>query len=120
MIPSGAANTDTTKAMAEDSFNIVTATAGTLGRLLDAGKVSSVELVERYRKQIDKNNMRGLGLRAVLAVRSLNSLIQEAKDLDEERASKGPTSRLHGIPILIVVPPACLPIHPPDTALAVR
>jgi len=84
-------------------INLLTATAGDVRRLLEAGEASSVELVKLYLKQISSHNHEGLGLNAIISVAAENSLLEEASKLDAERSKDGPRSRLHGIPIILKV-----------------
>ncbi|KAJ5709438.1 hypothetical protein N7493_010772 [Penicillium malachiteum] len=65
-------------------IDVLRAIAGDLRALLDAGDVSSVDLVKAYLAQIHLHNHAGLSLHAIIA---------------EQRS--GPKSRLHGIPLLI-------------------
>lgn len=85
------------------SLDLLTVTASDLQRLLEARIVSSTDLVKLYLQQIRTHNHDGLGLRAIISVKSEASLIAEARALDEERWTSGPRSALHGIPITMKV-----------------
>ncbi|KAH8646331.1 amidase signature domain-containing protein [Xylariales sp. PMI_506] len=67
-----------------------------LGELLNAGRVSSRELVDLYLKRIDEVND---VLHAVIETNP--DALQIAAQLDEERASGHSRGPLHGIPILV-------------------
>lgn len=86
--------------------NPLTATAGELRRLLDAGDCTSVELVNLYLKQIAAHNHDGMKLNAMISTAPLDRALEEAHGLDQERREKGPRSRLHGIPIILKVWPS--------------
>lgn len=88
---------------AKYSLDLLTVTAGDLRKLLDARIISSTDLVKIYLQQIRKHNHDGLGLRAIISLRSEFDLIEEAQALDEERWTSGPRSALHGIPITMKV-----------------
>lgn len=79
--------------------DVVTATAGDLRQLLDAGKTTSVELVQLYLAQIARHNHQ---FHAITATAPAEKLLQEALALDTERL-EGPRGPLHGIPITLKV-----------------
>ncbi|EEU37128.1 uncharacterized protein NECHADRAFT_52302 [Fusarium vanettenii 77-13-4] len=81
--------------------NLLTATAGELRQLLDAGDCTSVDLVSLYLKQIAAHNHDGMKLNAIISTAPLDRVLDEARALDQERREKGPWSRLHGIPIIL-------------------
>jgi amidase len=85
------------------SLDLLTATAADLRKLLEAGEITSVDLVNLYLNQITKHNHQGLALNAIISTAPLDSLLDEATALDAERAKTGPRSRLHGIPIILKV-----------------
>lgn len=87
----------------EHNLDLLTGTAGDVRRLLESGDISSVELVKLYLKQITTHNHEGMKLNAMISVAPEDLLLLEAKELDEERASTGPRSRMHGIPIILKV-----------------
>lgn len=86
--------------MATAPFDVLTATASELEPLLASGKVTSVQLIEIYLAEIEKNN--GY-LKAVISTAPKNSLIEKANALDGERSSGTTRSHLHGLPILVKV-----------------
>ena len=69
-----------------------------LQAMLQAGQLTSLQLVQRYRERIRMIDQ-GLGLRSVLEINPDAELI--ARQLDHERAERGARGPLHGIPILI-------------------
>jgi amidase len=66
---------------------------------LDAGRATSVALVQGYLARIDELDRRGPTLRAVLATNP--DALQQARELDRERAQGNLRGPLHGIPILL-------------------
>jgi amidase len=66
---------------------------------LDAGTVSSEELVRSYLKRIAAMDKNGPALQSVLAVNP--DAIEQARALDAERRQKRTRGPLHGIPILL-------------------
>ncbi|KAF9776438.1 hypothetical protein IL306_005373 [Fusarium sp. DS 682] len=71
--------------------NLLTATAGELRRLLNAGDCTSVELVNLYLKQIAAHNHDGMKLNAMILTAPLDRVLEEARALDQERREKGPS-----------------------------
>lgn len=82
-------------------FDLLTATVGDLVILLDAGTVTSEELIKEYVARIDENNYKGLKLRAVLEIAPFDHLIEQARQYDVERKEGKLRGPLHGIPILV-------------------
>jgi amidase len=70
-----------------------------LGQEMAAGKCTSAGLVSAYLRRIDEIDRSGPGLGAVIEVNPDAAAI--ARELDRERARKGPRGPLHGIPVLI-------------------
>jgi amidase len=70
---------------------------------LDAGLLTSVELVQACLAQIDKHDQRGAQLNAMISIVPYQSLMVRSKQLDRERAVGRVRSLFHGIPILIKV-----------------
>ncbi|KAK0507196.1 hypothetical protein JMJ35_010234 [Cladonia borealis] len=79
-------------------FDPRTATASDLQELLRASKVTSVQLVKIYLKQIEQYNSY---LKAVISTAPKSAILDKAEKLDAERAEGNVRSSLHGIPILI-------------------
>lgn len=70
-----------------------------LSKLLNEGKLTSVELVEMYKERIVVYDKSGPTLNSVLELNPDATYIAEA--MDNERKLRGARSILHGIPILI-------------------
>ena len=70
-----------------------------LGQEMAAGKCSAAGLVSAYLRRIAEIDRGGPGLGAVIEVNPDAEAI--ARELDRERAGKGPRGPLHGIPVLI-------------------
>jgi amidase len=85
------------------TFDPLITTAVELQRLLEARQLTSVQIIERYLKQIEKFNHAGPYLNALLAVAPRHILLHTAMTLDEERAKGKVRSPLHGIPIILKV-----------------
>jgi len=85
------------------AFDPLTATACDLQKRLENGTTTSEALVRVYLDQIHKHDVRGMGLRAMISVRSEGDLLRLARDLDNECKSKGSRGPLHGIPVIVKV-----------------
>ncbi|KAI9634302.1 amidase signature domain-containing protein [Dioszegia hungarica] len=83
------------------SINLLQTSITELSLLLDAGTITSVDLVGAYIDNIEKNNIAGLGLHAIIQVAPLDSVFQIAAVLDQERRDGAIRGPLHGIPILV-------------------
>ncbi|PWY83399.1 amidase [Aspergillus heteromorphus CBS 117.55] len=81
-------------------WNILTATATQLTRLLQQGHTTSVAIVQAYLAQIDQHNRTGLQLHALISLNPAIALAQAA-DRDRERSQGRIRSPLHGIPIIV-------------------
>lgn len=81
--------------------NLLTSSARELSRLLEKSLLTSEELTEQYLDQIALHNRNGMNIRAIITVADRESVRQIARELDQERAVKGPRGPLHGIPVLI-------------------
>lgn len=79
--------------------DLETATVPELRDLLDAGRITSEELVQAYLDRIDALNARGPSLNAVRAVNP--NALEEARAADAARRAKGPHGPLLGIPVLL-------------------
>ncbi|HTE40577.1 MAG TPA: amidase family protein, partial [Steroidobacteraceae bacterium] len=66
---------------------------------LDAGRTTSVALVQAYLTRIDELDRKGPTLRAILATNP--DAVQLARELDRERAQGQLRGSLHGIPVLL-------------------
>ena len=74
-----------------------------LQRKLDAGLLTSVELVQACLAQIDKHDQRGAKLNAMISIVPNHILMERSAQLDRERAAGRIRSLFHGIPILVKV-----------------
>lgn len=93
----------------ESVFDVLTLTASDLCKRLEAGSISSVQIVETYLAQIAKHNTAGAKCRAVIWTPPKASIISQASKLDKERAEGRVRGPLHGIPILLKVFPTVRP-----------
>ena len=85
------------------NLDLLTATVADLRQLLAHGKVSSSDLVKRYLKQIDKHNLKGMRLNAVISIAPEKDILWQADALDQERAEGKIRGPMHGIPVIIKV-----------------
>lgn len=81
-----------------ETLDLETATILDLQKAYNAG-LSSEKVVSVYLQRIDAYDQKGPKLNSIIAVN--NQALATAKALDVERASKGPRSLLHGVPILV-------------------
>src|SRR5688572_29385468 len=80
-------------------FDVMEKSIEDLQRAMQAGEVTSRQLVDAYVARIEAYDKQGPALNAIVA---LNPRAREAADLlDAERASRGPRGPLHGIPLLV-------------------
>ncbi|MEW5251687.1 amidase [Microbulbifer discodermiae] len=70
-----------------------------LQTMMSEGQLSSVQLVEYYQARIAKYDTGEKGLHSIIVVNP--DALEIARQLDEERAQKGPRGPLHGIPVLL-------------------
>lgn len=84
-------------------LDVLDASMESLQKLLQAGKLSSVDLINGYLDQIEKHNTNGLNLRAIISVAPRELVVARARELDEERQRSGTRGKFHGIPIIIKV-----------------
>ncbi|PVI04609.1 amidase signature enzyme [Periconia macrospinosa] len=82
-------------------FDPLTASAYELSEMLNAGVISSVEIVEGYLHQIEQHNKRGRQLRALISVAPRHELLRIAQRLDDERLRGKKRGPLHGIPVVV-------------------
>lgn len=66
---------------------------------LDAGRITSVELVDFYLTRIETYDRNGPALNSIAYINP--QALEEAQALDRERQEKGKRGPLHGIPILV-------------------
>lgn len=82
-------------------MDLLTTCATDLQKLLAAGEVSSVQLVEQYLAQINDHDRNGLQLHAMISVAPISSLTEKAQLLDNERREGKLRGPFHGIPIVV-------------------
>ncbi|KAI9634301.1 amidase signature domain-containing protein [Dioszegia hungarica] len=80
------------------SLNLLQTSIGELSALLADDAITSVELVQAYIANIEKNNIAGLGLRAIIQTAPNELVLKIAEDLRQQGTIRGP---LHGIPVLV-------------------
>ena len=81
------------------SFEVAEVSIADEQKAMAEGRVSSKDLVEAYLKRIEAFDQRGPRLNALITLNP--NAVREAEALDRERASKGPRSPLHGIPVIV-------------------
>ncbi|GFP59182.1 putative amidase C869.01 [Trichoderma asperellum] len=84
--------------MSSLSFNVLTANAVDLQRLLAENKITSVEIVQKYFEQIDRHEP---VLNAFISAAPRDKVLSAAAALDEERKNGKIRSAFHGIPIVL-------------------
>lgn len=87
------------------SLDVLTVTSTELQQLLSDGAIQSVDLVDIYLNQIERENHQGLKLNAMISTTPKHILHDIAKSLDAERRKGTIRSPLHGIPITVKVQP---------------
>ncbi|KAK4688916.1 amidase, partial [Tremellales sp. Uapishka_1] len=107
------------KAHLPPNIDLLTTSVQELALLLRNDTISSVQLVKAYLQNIEQNDIKGLGLRAVIQIApeangklddrllppkittEFSSVLGIAESLDKERREGKIRSELHGIPILV-------------------
>lgn len=84
---------------AQQEMDLSSASVQDINRALEAGTLTSEELVRRYLARIEAYNQNGPSLKAIISV--ADNALERARELDQERAATGPRSPLHGIPIVV-------------------
>lgn len=74
-----------------------------LQKKLEAGLITSVELVQACLSQIHRHEQRGAKLNAMISIVPTHHLLERSAYLDSERKAGCVRSDFHGIPILIKV-----------------
>ncbi|WVQ97353.1 hypothetical protein IAU59_004464 [Kwoniella sp. CBS 9459] len=72
-----------------------------LQAFLNNGSLTSVQLVQAYLGNIERDNAQGLNLRAVIQTAPVDSVRKIALQLDDDRREGNIKGVLHGIPILV-------------------
>ncbi len=79
-------------------FNLQTATIEDINKAFDAGALTSEKLVQLYLNRIAAYDKQGPHINAVITLNP--QALSVARALDVERKTKGPRSKLHGIPVV--------------------
>jgi amidase len=85
------------------SFDLLNANVADLRDGLVAGSLTSEDIVSEYLSQIERHNIDGLGVRALVSTAPREIVLARARALDVERKEKGSRGPFHGIPILVKV-----------------
>jgi amidase len=88
-------------------MDLMTLDSAGFQKYLDAGLLTSVELVQACLAQIDKHDQRGAQLNAMISIVPYQLLMERSEQLDRERAAGRVRSSFHGIPLLIKVCSPC-------------
>ncbi len=80
-------------------YQLTDATIADLNAAMDAGELSSVELVELFHARMAAYDKQGPGINAVLTLNP--DALARARALDAERIASGRRSPLHGIPVVL-------------------
>lgn len=80
-------------------FDLVEATIDEVHDAIDAGELTSQELVERYLNRIDRYDKNGPELNSIVTVN--DAAIDRAAELDRRREEDGRIGPLHGMPVLV-------------------
>jgi len=88
-----------TPASSQDVPDLETLDGPTAIKLMEEGKLTSVKLVKAYIKRIEALNKRGPGLNAVTQLNP--TVLEEAAQLDKERAQGLVRGPAHGLPVLL-------------------
>lgn len=86
--------------MSNSPFNVLTANAVELQRLLAERQITSVQIVQQYLDQIDRHEP---ALNALISPAPREIVLRAAATLDEERNNGNVRSAFHGIPIVLKV-----------------
>ena len=73
--------------LGQHEIDLSTATVQDLNRALEAGTLTSEELVRRYLARIEAYNENGPALKAIISV--ADNALERARELDRERATRG-------------------------------
>jgi amidase len=80
-------------------FDVREWTIADLAAAMNRGELTALTLTRSYLSRIFAHNKEGATLRAIESLEP--KVLQLANQLDEERATRGPRSPLHGIPIVL-------------------
>ena len=90
---------DTTTLAMQTCFELTKASIADINAAFDAGALTSEQLVQMYLDRIAAYDEAGPKINAVLALNA--DALATARALDAERATSGPRSPLHGIPVIL-------------------
>jgi Asp-tRNA(Asn)/Glu-tRNA(Gln) amidotransferase A subunit family amidase len=82
-----------------NNFGLVEATVDEIHDAMEAGELTSQELVEGYLDRIERYDRDGPELNSIITINT--TAVDRAADLDEQLEHDGFTGPLHGIPILV-------------------
>ena len=88
-----------TTVSAQRAIDLDAATIADVNAAFARGTLTSERLTQMFLARIDAYDRKGPALRAVLTINP--KAIETAREMDEERKSKGARSPLHGIPIVL-------------------
>lgn len=81
-------------------LDVLTTNAADLQRLLEAGKITSVQIIEAYLAQIELHEP---SLHAFISIAPRKAVLDVAAQRDQERQRGHTRGPLHGIPIVLKV-----------------
>ena len=81
------------------AFDLTTATIADIQTQMEAGRLSSEQLVAAYLERVEAYDDRGPKVHTVITLNP--DALAEARALDVERKANGPRSLLHGIPLVL-------------------
>ncbi|KAK4061444.1 hypothetical protein Trihar35433_9771 [Trichoderma harzianum] len=79
----------------------LTTTAEKLQELLTSDRLTSLDLVNIYLRQIEQHNKNSLKLNAIISTAPQHIVAEQARLLDAERATGSIRGPLHGIPVIV-------------------
>ncbi len=80
-------------------FDLQTATLEDINQAFDAGALTSEKLTQLYLNRIAAYDKQGPNINAVITLNK--QALDTARKLDAERKTKGPRSKLHGVPVVL-------------------
>jgi amidase len=89
--------------MSTPAFDVQTTTASELQDRLQAGILTSVQIISNYLAQVETHNHAGAKLNAMITVAPRELVWKPAEKLDRERTAGKIRGPLHGLPIIVKV-----------------
>lgn len=80
-------------------FDLQTATLEDINKAFDSGALTSEKLTQLYLKRIEAYDKSGPHINSIITLNP--KALETARSLDAERKSKGPRSKLHGVPVVL-------------------